>query len=726
MTPQSVQRYIFQGKGQLLSPEVISEDIKRIYLSGFFEDVQVAQKQGEQGIVLLYQLKERPTIDQVLFTGNDEIDLEEIQKVIDIKPLSILSIPRIQQNVEKIETLYTEEGYYLASVSYRLKKKKNNLVDLIFDVREGREVQVKSITFLGNSQLSDQKLQENMATREGSWLSFLNQAGQFQEEMFRQDLDRLKFIYQDHGFIKATIADPVVTLSPDKEHLHITIPVTEGDKYTVKSVDVIGDFIGPKSKVSSRIKLVAGETFRYSLMTEGSIGIGDVYKDGGYANVSVSNSTQVDEKEKTIEFTYVVQKGEKVYYRYITVMGNRSTRDKVVRRELLFHEGELSNGRAMKNSKAEVMRLGFFEDVQIRTKNTGDPNTVDVVITIKERETGTFQVGAGFSSLESFILNAQVSKQNLFGNGQTLAFQATVSGIRSLFNISFQEPYLFDTNVTFGIDLYNMATSYNDFVREASGGNLSLGYRLTRRFHAGVTYKLEAVDVSIGGFSGNTGVTLANLFRDGVTSSVRGTLTYDARNDRMFPSNGYYFQGSSEWAGKSLGSDNEFLRLRGNARYYFPIFWKAVFKVNGNVGYVLPTGDDPLSIYERFFIGGIFNVRGFERNSLGPAVMVASLRDPSSSLRDFKIGGNKQIYVNTELEVPVFPAVGIRAVTFFDIGQAYPEEEWMDPSLLRYSAGFGVRWWSPVGPLRFEWGFPINARSEEEPMVFEFTIGNSF
>jgi len=194
----------------------------------------------------------------------------------------------------------------------------------------------------------------------------------------------------------------------------------------------------------------------------------------------------------------------------------------------------------------------------------------------------------------------------------------------------------------------------------------------------------------------------------------------------MFPSNGYYLQGSSEWAGKELGSDNEFVRLRGNMRYYWPVFWKAVFKVNGTVGYVVPTGDSPLSIYERFFMGGIFNVRGFERNSLGPAIMVASLRDPGSSLRDFKIGGNKQVYANSELELPIFPAVGIRALAFFDAGQAYPEEEYLDPTLLRYSTGFGVRWWSPVGPLRFEWGFPLNPRSYEEPMVFEFTIGNSF
>ena len=726
VTPDSVSRYIFQQVGEPLSGKVISEDIKRIYGSGFFDDVQVVQKGTENGLELIYQVKERPTIDQIRYEGNEELELEEIQKVVDIRPLSILSTPRIKANAEKIEELYAEEGYYLANASYRLVEKPNNLVDIIFDIREGREVQVKTITFLGNKKLEDAKLRANMATREGTWLSFLSSEGQFKEEGFRQDLERLRFIYQDNGFIKASIGEPVVTLSADREHLHITIPVTEGDAYKVKSVDAVGDFVGPKEDVMKAIKLVPDELFRYSLMTEGSMAIGDIYKDFGFANVSVANSTRVDEEAKTIEFTYVIQKGQKVYYRFVDVVGNKSTRDKVVRRELLFSEGDLSNGTAMKNSKAEIMRLGFFEDVQISTRSTGDPTTVDVLIRVKERETGTFQVGAGFSSLESFIMNAQISKQNLFGNGQTLAFQATVSGIRQLFNISFQEPYLFDTNVTFGIDLYNMATSYNDFVREATGGNLSLGYRLTRRLHVGTTYKLETVDVSIGGFSGNTGVTLANLFRNGLTSSVRGTVTYDARNDRMFPSKGYFIQGSSEWADDSLGSDNEFVRLRGNGRYYWPVFWKAVLKVNTTLGYVVPTGDAPLSIYERFFMGGIFNVRGFERNSLGPAIMVAALRDPGSSLREFKIGGNKQWYNNLELELPVFPAVGIRLVTFLDAGQAYPEESLMSPVDFRYSTGFGVRWWSPVGPLRFEWGFPLNPRYYEEPMVFEFTIGNSF
>ena len=726
VTPGSASRYIYQEVGAALDVPTITEDIKRLYGSGFFSDVQVTQRAERDGIALHYQVVERPTIDQIRFEGNDELDLEEIQKVVDIKPLSILSTPRIQANARKIEDLYTEEGYYLASVSHRLVEKPDNLVDLIFVIQEGSEVEVKTITFLGNKALSDQKLKENMATREGSIFSFLNQAGQFNEEAFRQDVERLRFIYQDNGHIKATIGDPVVTLSPNRKHIHITIPVTEGDAYTVKSVDAIGDFVGPKEEVLKKIKLTPGELFRYSLMTEGSLAIADIYKDEGYANASVANSTRIDEEEKSIEFTYVIQKGEKVYYRFIDVVGNTSTRDKVVRRELLISEGELSNGTRMKLSKAEVMRLGFFEDVQITTRGTGDPDTVDVVVRVKERETGTFQIGAGFSSLESFILNAQISKQNLFGNGQTLAFQAQVSGIRSLFNISFQEPYLFDSNVTFGIELYNMATSYNDFVRESSGGSLSLGYRLMRRLHFGMSYKLESVDVRIGGFSGNTGVTLANYFRDGVTSSVRSTLTYDARNDRMFPSDGHYLQASSEWADGALGSDNEFLRLQGNARYYTPLFWKAVFKVNSTVGYVVPTGGKPLSIYERYFMGGIFNVRGFERNSLGPAILVAALRDPGTSLREFRIGGNKQLYTNAEIEAPIFPAVGIRAVTFFDAGQAYPEQALINLYDFRYSSGFGIRWFSPVGPLRFEWGFPINPRSDEESMVFEFTIGNSF
>lgn len=727
VSEETIRRLIEQPVGGPLQRSVVSEDIKRIYRSGFFDDVQVSEKELPDGKVgLLFQVAERPTINAIRYEGNDELDEDDFEKVVDLRAFSVVSVPNIKRNLEKIKNLYVDEGYYLANVTYRLEPLPGNLVDVVFIADEGQEIEVKTITFLGNSKVDDDTLRSSMFTREGGFFAFLTRAGKFKREAFQQDLMRIQMTYLDRGYIHVNVGDPVVTLSPDKKSMHITIHIEEGEQYSVGAVGLTGDFIVDRAELEEMIKLKSGDIFSRETVVSDTIAIGDLYKDAGYANATISNQTRSDDVGKTVDFTYVIQKGEKVYFRFIEIQGNHSTRDRVIRRELTFYEGQLYSSTALKQSRQEVMRLGFFDDVTLTTKNTENPAFVDVIIKVKERDTGTFQLGAGFSSIENFIFTAQISKQNLFGRGQSLAFQATLSSIRSMFSISFVEPYFFDSPFTFGFELYSFDTDYSDFTRDSIGGNITWGYKFTRDLSISLTYKLEDVDVSIGGLTGRSTTPLHDLFQDGLTSSLRGTVTYDDRDNRLFPTKGWFIQGSAEWADKFLGSENLFVRLRGNVRWYTPLFWDWVFKINGNIGYITGIGGQDVPIFERFFMGGIFTVRGFERNSLGPELQVASIRDPLTPLSAFNIGGNKQLYFNTELEIPIFAALQIRAVAFLDAGQAYNDNENIDLLGLRYSAGFGFRWWSPVGPLRFEWGFPLDPREGEEPVVFEFTIGNSF
>jgi outer membrane protein insertion porin family len=504
--------------------------------------------------------------------------------------------------------------------------------------------------------------------------------------------------------------------------------VDEGDQYYTGEVDIVGDFLKehPKEELLEEVDLVKGDVLSRKVILEDTIKLGNIYKDEGYANVSISNTSSPDEKNRIVDFTYVIQKGDPVHFGLITIEGNLTTRDKVIRREMTISEGQLYTETGLQESRAEIMRLGFFEDVQIKTRQSARDDRMDVVVTVKERDTGTFQIGAGFSSIENFILTAQIAKQNLFGRGQTLSFQATLSSIRTLFNISFFDPYFIDTDFTFGFELFNYDSDFNDFTRESIGGSVSWGYRFTRDLLAALTYKIENVDVSIGGRTGRSTIPIANLFQSGLTSSLRFTFTHDSRDNRLFPTSGWYNQASVEWAGEQIGSANEFVRLQANSRFYVPLPLGMVFKVNGRIGYITGIGDKPVPIFERFFVGGIFTVRGFDRNTLGPELSVAGIREPDTTLAGFNIGGNKQLIINTEVEIPIFEQVGIRGVVFVDTGQAYDDGSPIDLAELRYSAGFGIRWWSPVGPLRFEWGFPLDRREDEEPVVFEFTIGNSF
>jgi outer membrane protein insertion porin family len=407
------------------------------------------------------------------------------------------------------------------------------------------------------------------------------------------------------------------------------------------------------------------------------------------------------------------------------------------------------------------MALGFFENVVISTKRGSSDEFVEVNVEVTERPTGTFQIGAGFSSVENFIAQAQISQNNLFGRGQTLALQAQISSLRQLFLLRFVEPYFLDTQWTFAFDLYNQSRGFGSFYRNASGGTLTWGYPLSYEARAFLTYKLEDVSISqgsggiatIGAVSAPIASTqVANLFRGGVTSSIRGSVSWDSRNNRLFPTAGWYDSLFAEYASAYTGSENKFVRWGGFIRHYRPLWGPFVLKVNAELGIV--TSTDPLGvpISERYLVGGIYNIRGYAPLSLGPKLRVQEPGDPGQNLRPggIPLGGNMQIIFNSEVEFPLFKKVGISGVLFFDMGNAYNLEDRycsglqrqnpqisikFDPCFraaeslttgLRKSVGFGFRWISPIGPLRFEWGIPLDAQVGEDPLVFEFTIGNFF
>ena len=419
-------------------------------------------------------------------------------------------------------------------------------------------------------------------------------------------------------------------------------------------------------------------------------------------------------------------------------------------------------------SKRRVQALGFFEKVEISTRRGTADDKIEVNIEVTERPTGTFQVGAGFSSVENFIGQAQVSQNNLFGRGQTLSLQAQISSLRQLFSLRFLDPYFLDTPLTFAFSIYNSFLYYPSFNRRSVGGDLTWGYLISDNVRVFGTYKLESVTVApntagqvVGGFSPiaiTSPGTLANLFRSGITSSLRASITWDTRNDRMFPTKGVFMSGAVEYAGPELLSQNWFHRLSGNVRFYQPVWGPFVFRTNIEAEYVGSRADIGVPIYERYFIGGINSVRGFQLFSLGPRVIKLGTADPNSFTAPFNVGGNLKLVGNFEIEFPIFPQVQIKGVVFFDAGNAFnTEDKWcslskgagrsalagfVDPCValtggaidrmagvfgnLRTSVGFGFRWFSPIGPLRFEWGIPLARLAGEEPIVFEFTIGNFF
>jgi len=719
----SARKYVRSRVNAPLDPDVVSSDIRTLFGTGAFSDIKVFARPEKGGVALVFAVKERPAVNKVLVTGNDEIDEEDIRKKITVRESAILDIRRVESSAQAIRDHYVSEGYFLSEVDWRLDEKPGNLVDVVFVIREHAKVEVQRIEFVGNVNIKTDELTKIMATKVGSILGFLTGVGTFSPVLFEDDVKRVELYYNTKGYADVKVDPPVVMLSRDRRFIVISITVHEGEKYKVGKVGVDGDLLFPKKELEEKLVLKEGQVFNVQNVQADNMTLTNLYKDQGYAFATVANAHALHKEDRTIDFTYVLQKGEKAYFGRIDIVGNKDTRDWTIRREIKVYDGDLYNQTNLKKSEARIKRLGFFEKVDIQTKPGRQPDQVDVVVNVKERQTGSFTIGAGISSIENFMFQAQISKQNFLGRGQNLSLMAVLSSLRTIFQLSFNEPYLFDTNWTFGFDAYNYEMLYFNFTKKTRGGRITLGRRITDEFGVSASYKIEGVDITSGGQKDPLDVPIANLFEKGLISSLTATAYYDSRDDRMFPTKGNLSSLSLEWAGPQIGSDFEFIKVVASVKQYFPFVLGSVLKLSGTYGYVGNPGGGSVPLGERFYVGGIFTVRGFERYSLGPKIATGSARDPAAFQVPFTIGGNKELIFNIEVEFPIFMPVGIRGVVFFDAGNAFDDNEQVNPLNLRTAVGFGIRWWSPIGPLRFEWGFPLRPQEGEQPMVFEFNIG---
>jgi outer membrane protein insertion porin family len=750
---EAIRRALKQKVGEIFDREKTVEDLRSLWGLNYFSDIQLLiQRTAGPGIIYVVRVSERPAVREIRLQGNEELSRDDFKEAIDLKPYSILDLDAVRRNEKKIQDKYVEKGFFLAEVSYKLepvtptppapsrrggpviRPQPGDEVDVVFVIREHAKVNVKSIDFIGTAKVPAADLKAVMFTREGGWLSFLTGEGTYREEIFQRDLTIIQAVYYDRGFINVKVDKPQVALSPDKRFIYITIKVEEGEAYSIGTLDFTGDLLVSKNELRSRMTSHEQELFNRSKLARDISVFTDVYLDQGYAYANITPVTQVHPETRVVDLTFDFQKGRKVYIERIDIVGNSKTRDKVIRRELRIYEGELFSGTGLRKSKERVTALGFFETVDVTHKPGTDESKVVVQVEIKEKATGTFQVGLGFSNVENFIFTAQISQNNFLGWGQTAALSAQLSSLRSFAQVSFVDPYFFDTNFIFSLDLYRVSADYQGFVRDAFGGDVSLGYHIFEDVIANLTYTREQVRISPG--SGFDQIPLANRFRNGLTSSLRLSASWDRRDNRLFPSRGFFHFGSVEVAPPWLGGTFLFARYTAYSRFYFPLMWGFVFKTNMTFGYVQQLdANSPVPVSELYFLGGINSVRGYLLRSITPTTTVGSSSRPDAPLvHTFGIGGNKQVIFNFELEFPIFEKAGIKGVVFYDTGNAFAANEaWFHDNQyplflgLYSSVGFGFRWFSPIGPLRFEWGFPLYRRPGiDQPVLFEFTIGNFF
>lgn len=742
----AIQEKLQTTVGAVLNKKTVREDIQRIFDMGFFEDIKVDETAG----VVTYSVTEKPSISAIDFNGNEEIEDSDLSEKIGMKAFEIVNYGKIQKAIGEIQKAYEEKGHLLVGVDFELQPepKAPQSARLVFKIDEKEKVRVKRVAFMGNKHIKDDELKAFMMTQEGGYFSFLSGGGTFKQEIFDEDVKRLSLIYLNKGYVQAKISRPEVSVTPDKKNIYISVRIDEGEQYQVGEVDFGGDLLFDKEELREAIKIDESVDFSYETLQNDLRALEAKYGDLGYAYANIIPRTAILDKERKVNILYEIDKGQKVYFRKINVTGNTSTRDKVIRRELRVLEGELYNETQKRQSMANIKRLGYFEDVQFLTKTPpGRDDQMDIDVVVKERNTGQFQLGAGYATALGAQLNVQLDESNFLGYGYRTGMRVEYNGDRyQNYTFNFTDPYFQDTFWSLGTDVYYSKLQTWDFQRVTQfeqnnggivirGGHpLFMDYFKNNNFYAFLSYKLDESEVQFGPTRDVSDVLDPNSV-NGLTSSMSVTFEFDKRNDRMMPTDGAYASASYEYAG--IGGDIKFMKATATARYYKNIFWDVVFRNNLTYGALSSIDGQPIPFTQLFRLGGPNNLRGYQFRNVGTRRFSQKLFNyltspevgltPQNALQQANtvVGGTQQAYWMTELEFPLAKEAGMRAVIFYDTGMA---EDDLASSRLRSDIGFGIRWFSPMGPLRFEFGFPLDRQAEfgERSNNFQFAVGSPF
>jgi outer membrane protein insertion porin family len=730
--------------GVAIDRDVIRADVQALFNMGYFDDLQVDAERDPAGVNLVVTVRERPVINEIDFAGNERITTTDLEAVIKVKQWSILDVNKVKDDIALITKAYEDKGYYLAKVTYEVVQpdpKKPDEVLLRYKINDFDKVQIKKITFLNNHAYTDDQLKSVLGeTREGGAFSFMSNSGNFKESAFKNDLQRLVYYYLDNGYVKFKYESPVVTISDDKKWLYITIYVDEGEKYKTGVIDFSGDLLFGREELGADVVMKQDVPFSISKRNADIQKLSEKYQDLGYAFVNVIPKMEVKDDTKTVDIDYHFEKGNLAYFGEINVLGNSKTHDKVIRRELKIKEGELYNGTRFRVSKENVERLGYFQpnEVLFNTSTPKDHNDiVNVDIQVKERPTGTITLGAGYGSSKGLFFQTQISESNFMGRGQTISLSTNITkdNTDKSVNLGFSDPYLFDTKFSGGADLYYTTFLIPEkYTTRKFGGDLRFGHPIGEYTNAYLTYKRERLTVFNFAIINPDPQDYQDVIDDnGVLSSTVWSVIRDRRNNRFETTGGSYQSFSLETAGVAgLGGDKSFIKAIANNRYYTRLVGDLVFRNSTEYGEGHGQEGKGLPPSERFYLGGPNNMKGYNFYTVGPSRLKYTVPDlvanPAAKPQAYLVpaGGKYEFYSLFELEHPIVKDAGLKFVLFFDVGNVWDQRPSLNDLTLRADTGFGFRWFSPIGPLRFEWGFPLKKGAFDDDSVFQFFIGPPF
>jgi len=710
----AVMAVIESKKGERLDNDKLDKDLRAIYKMGFFRAVNIKTEDGPAGKIVTFIVTEKPSISKVSFSGNKEMKDKDLKNEVGIKLYSILNENEIKQSVNRLKEYYQQKGYYNVRITDKIEGRPNNEVSLIFAIKEGDKVHISKIQFVGNTRFDDKDLKKIMKTSEKGFFSWLSGSGLLDRKDLEFDIHKGVSLYRNHGYIKAKADEPEITYEKGKG-LVITIEIIEGEQYRVRDVKIEGDLIRPADELLGNASILREKYYNREAIRKDVLWLKRLYTDEGYAYADVVPIEKVDDKDHLVDVTYEISKKKRVRFERVEITGNTLTIDKVIRREIKAIEGEYFTGEGIRKSTQNLYHLGFFEDVEVQTKKGTQDDLMILSVNVKERPTGMFMVGAGYSAFDKTMGSMSLSQNNLFGKGQKLGANVRLGSRTRQFKVSFTEPWLFDKPLSAGIDLYNWKTRYDEYDKDSLGGNLRFGFPLgiDEYTRGSVIYTYD--DAEISNIDEDASSTIQELAGSSLTSSMTFRITRNSKDRPFNTTQGSFNAISFGYSGGFLGGDVYFNKYEARSVWYFPLRWNTVFVAHGRVGLIKQRSGGVLPDYEKYKLGGIDSVRGYSSGQIAPI-------DP---LTGDRLGGEKMWVYNVEYRFPFIKDQGVVGLVFFDAGNVFKEE---DNFRLRgrRSIGAGVRWYSPLGPLRLEYGRKLEKRADEEKGCWEFSIGGLF
>ncbi|HZF04547.1 MAG TPA: outer membrane protein assembly factor BamA [Patescibacteria group bacterium] len=705
-----VQEAVILGRvksaiGAPFSPAQLSEDVRAVFALGFFDDVQLKIEDFEGGVKVGFVVVERPFVRDVDFVGNKHVATNDLQDKIDLKLGSVYNPVDVQRARERMKDHYESEGYFEVQITPDIEKFADGDVKVVFTINEGRQMKIEEIVIRGNRGLTDKQIKNAMGTQERQYWIL---RGTVQRQRLDEDVDRILQLYNDHGYIQARVESHDVTVDREKARVTINIVVVEGSQHRVASVGFTGVTLMPESELRRQVKLKAGDVFSRSALRDSVKALEDLYSNIGRASAEVNPKIDLLPENK-IAIVFEVNEGPTVYVERINIAGNVRSQDKILRRELQMAEGEIFTLRKLQRSKQRLTNLGYFEKVEVNTAPGSDKTKIVVNVDVTERPTGLFSIGGGYSSADGALGTVDLSQNNFLGRGWLASIKIRAGVNVQQGQISFTEPWLFDRPLSAGFDVFSTRRSFIEYDYNTLGLGLRVSHPFEEfwRWHLG--YRLTQDEVLH--LKNRDDSFLREEEGTLITSLASAVVARDSRDSIQTPSKGGQVVLTTEMAG--LGGDHHYSKSTAFATYFKPIWFGHIMSGRFQTGYGFGFGNERLPVFERFYQGGPNSIRSFKPRQVSPIDEFGT-----------RIGGTSEVLGTLEYIVPL--PFDIRLAAFFDIGNVYGFRTKFDLTDLREAAGGGVRWVSPFGPVRVDYGFNLDKRPGEKSGNFHFSVGSPF